>query len=148
MEIIKGSKISHIKIGDPLYFEKKQGLFLTFDEDLHNATVTKAKIQHDEESGEYEIIIAGASRDAICDTYLAGREYQNTECSSTKLGCDTARFILNIGNKELTFHTGADGYYGTLIKYKNGFGFVLYIYLDDSIFTEDELIRDIKYLIT
>lgn len=89
------------------------------------------------------------------DTEIAKKEIE-AECENMcyptlikekkDLGCDTARFIICVDDNELEILTGADGYYGRMVKYKNNYAYYFDFSLDDDVTDWDDLERKIKYL--
>lgn len=75
----------------------------------------------------------------MLDTYLGEQYYNGTIVKNIDLGCDTAHFEIHTKYGSDEFHTGADGYYGHLYKYKQGFGMDLNLSFDAEMFDYEEI---------
>lgn len=112
----------------------------------------KIALVKDNEYGfeQYDITVVSAPTKEFVNTYLNGKYYVGSKRNHIELGCDTARFSIEIDGRHLTFHTGADGYYGDVIKYSyNGagnIGCVISLSLSADMFSFEELEGDFKYL--
>lgn len=58
-----------------------------------------------------------------------------------ELGCDTAEFIVANEKGHMKIHTGADGYYGMAIKYKNKLGVQVELSFDSDMADYEELLN-------
>ena len=63
-----------------------------------------------------------------------------------ELACDTACFIIETNETYYEFKTGADGYYGNYMTYKNNELCHINLALDDDMFSFDEVVTIVKYL--
>ena len=63
-----------------------------------------------------------------------------------ELGCDTACFGIETNKTYYEFRTGADGYYGNYMTYKNNELYHINLSLDADLFDFDEVVRIMKYL--
>lgn len=98
------------------------------------------------EISEIEItFLLGNTQEQIA-VYESNRYYQHTVYKKLQLGCDCAEFIIETEHGYDEFHTGADGYYGDVMIFKQGFGLTGNISLDGSLFDFDDVIKTFKYL--
>lgn len=58
-----------------------------------------------------------------------------------ELGCDTASFIVETDNNYVQIDTGADGYYGVAVKYKNKLGIQVELSFDAAMADYEELLK-------
>lgn len=158
-DVMGATKIS---VGDPAYFEEMEAgctnlnlKKLTYNGPILGAPLSKMKIQlnrveYESEwgNGDYEnidVFINQAATDKVLDLYMNNKYYPALVREEHDLGCDTARFILETktpkGINYDEFHTGADGYYGSFIKMKRGYGMMMTLSFDASLFTYDEIKR-------
>lgn len=86
------------------------------------------------------------TRDLLFDTLLNGRYHPDLLSKKKSLGCDTARFYINIDGNDEEIHTGADGYYGNVIVYKQKMAYNLSVVLDYDLYSEAEIEQLIRYL--
>lgn len=63
-----------------------------------------------------------------------------------ELGCDTAEFIIDTDKSYDNFHTGADGYYGNYMVYKDNLVFKIDLSFDSDMFGFDEIVKRMKSL--
>lgn len=151
---VHGSK--KIKIGDPSYFKaleagstNKNLLKLTFDGCISWAPIAKMKIQlqkvdytSEYGDGSYKEILVTIGQSGFekeVSTYLNGMYYPDLLAKKYQLGCDTAEFEFHTQYGSDLFHTGADGYYGDLFKFKRQHGMLLMLSFDADLFTFEEI---------
>ena len=101
--------------------------------------------------GYYRFSILFAKDEKQLDVYKEDKYYKNTIKRQEELGCDTACFMIGVWDKkgqyhEMEFDTGADGFYGTAIKYKEYYGMRIDIDIDKDMTTYDELVDKLSYL--
>ena len=63
-----------------------------------------------------------------------------------QLGCDTAEFIIETNKSYDEFHTGADGYYGSYMIYKDNMVYKIELSFDADLFDFDDVVKRIKAL--
>lgn len=117
-----------IIIGDPWYFEQYSG------DELDRLTVmesvppwlNEARVTLEEKTCEEfpDLKILGMSiyiaPKQTIDTYLGGMMYGAQMSVDKTIGVDTAKYTLQINNKEDTIYTGADGACGIYHRLKHG----------------------------
>lgn len=147
MKLIKRIEINPPKrliIGDPMYLEKGiaeeltcQWKRLSFQKDI------KAEIEVFEDTffrgGKHEtydtfkmnVLRLYVLPEQLLDNIHSDEEKNNEGLvyfpklisgKVIELGCDTASFIVETDNNYVQIDTGADGYYGVAVKYKNKLG--------------------------
>lgn len=138
MKLIKRIEINPPKkliIGDPMYFERGiaeeltcQWKRLSFQNDV------KAEIEVFEETFDnfkYSVVRLYVLPEELLNDIHRSEEKSNgglvyfpklVSGKVIELGCDTAEFIVKNEKDLVKIHTGADGYYGMAIKYKNKLG--------------------------
>lgn len=151
-EIIDVRGTTKLTVGDPMYLEniangtdrgceKK----LVFDGSISGAPLGKLRIRKihcTENELEWDIIdvsVFQAGQPFMLDTYLGEQYYNGTIVKNIDLGCDTAHLEIHTKYGSDEFHTGADGYYGHLYKYKQGFGMDLNLSFDAEMFDYEEI---------
>lgn len=156
-------KVTHLTVGDPMYLEDIENGRVRgceresiFDGKLKPCRVSRLKITavdydqvevEEKQAKEYKVDIAGASDEGFVNCYLSDITYPQLEKITRGLGCDTASFFIEVNNdRSDTVHTGADGYYGTIIKYKEPYGFHLILFFDADLFTFRDIEREMAYL--
>lgn len=165
----------NIAIGDPSYFETMEELEmkeslspfeknhlknlrnLTLDYKPRCCKVGAVLINQVEDTFMYDgreypdistnIEVYLAKDKAQLDVYLNGRWYGESTVKKThELGCDTARFEINVDDRFLSISTGADGYYGYAQVMKQYYGFRLSLSMDTDMLSFDEAVRDMAYV--
>lgn len=151
----------NICVGDPLYLEEiARGSDDAIMKDLTVNTKTRcctvgactiSLVRSKEKSLEWSSInvdIHLAETEEQLNVYLSDRWYgEKTVKERYNLACDTAKFDVTIDGRYDRFHTGADGYYGTAIKYKEHFGFYLGLSFDEDMHSFEEINTRIRYLL-
>lgn len=86
------------------------------------------------------------SKARILDAFINGQYYPSLLKKQGELGCDTACFVMetNLGYEE--FHTGADGYYGCYMLYKDSLAYNIELSLSTDMFDFDNVVKTMKYL--
>lgn len=156
-EIINVKGTTKLLIGDPLYLDaidngtddgaEKE---LIFNGQITAAPLGRMRIREthtdsdDEKYGhlewdEIEVEVVQGAHEQMLDTYLDGKWYDGKLVSDTTLGCDTASFDIETKYGFDHFNTGADGYYGQMLKYKKNFGMDLTLILSADLFGFDEV---------
>ena len=123
-EIYKVKVPKHLKIGDPLYFEREEGAELerlTVDEDIpehfDQARVTLEEYPCEEYPDLMLLdMTIYLSPTKTMETYLAGQMYTSQKTTEKVIGVDTAQYLLNVDGKDDIIHTGADGAWGVFTK--------------------------------
>lgn len=75
----------------------------------------------------------------MLQTYMNGEYYEGKLKKEIEFGCDTASFVIETMHGNDLFHTGADGYYGSLACFKQCWGMILDLELDGQMFSFDEI---------
>jgi hypothetical protein len=75
-----------------------------------------------------------------------GKYAPNLLKSQHTLGCDTARFTIEINQKRMTINTGADGYIGYAHQYKDNKAYFIQLSLDDDMVTWKDMENLVEYL--
>ena len=92
---------------------------------------------------DVDVVQAGLPK--VVDLYMEHRYYPAYVKEKHELGCDTAQFDMEVRTKKGfasdRFHTGADGYYGSLIKMKQGYGMMMNLSFDTDLFAFDEVVE-------
>lgn len=107
----------------------------------------------DSEMGQFPSIITRiyvtpiAHREQILKVYRNDKYYSDTLKKDKELGCDTASFIMFNGNDSIEFDTGADGYYGRALIFKDEFGANIELSFDKDMFTLDDVISKVMYIL-
>lgn len=149
-----------VRIGDPSYFEEMEAgsenqnlKKLTVDTKTRCCTTGACVVslihfaEDDFEWDDIQVDVYLAADKSQLDVYLGGRWYgEKTVKERHRLGCDTARFEMEIDGRYDLFHTGADGFYGDAIKYKEHYGFSISLSFDPDMFTYDEVKERMEYL--
>lgn len=86
------------------------------------------------------------TRDVLFNTLLNNRVHSDLLSKNVSLGCDTARFYINIDGNDEEIGTGADGYYGNVIVYKQKIAYCISLVLDADLHSEEEVEQLIRYL--
>ena len=152
-------KNPHILIGDTLQLDadKKDYERLVFDKTIRKAKIGKVKLEtiktvnkgtgeDDVISTDTEITIAIASTEEIVDTYLNNKIYPGQIKKEMDLGCDSASFIIDCDGRYCDILTGGDGTYGMAWIMKEGYGVIIYLFIDSEITPYNEIESAIKYI--
>lgn len=141
-------------IGDPWYFENNEGdeLVCVWKRIMYTDDV-KAVVRVFEEEYNgfvYHIVRIYAMAEKALSSILkaeANNEYEFTFFDGSEikykpitLGCDTARFEIETDKGYAEIHTGADGYYGTAIKYKHKMGIQVELNVDSDVCDWKEIV--------
>lgn len=159
-EMARIKPFRNVRIGDPLYFEEmaagsenKNLKTLTVDTKTRCCTAGACVISLDHNTNDsfewddIQVDVYLAADEQQLATYLAGRWYgEKTVRERHQLGCDTARFEMEIDGRYDLFHTGADGFFGEAVKYKQYFGFSISLSFDPDFFSYDEIKERMEYL--
>lgn len=157
---------SHLKIGDPMYFDEIDNgsdnvrlQELTCNLEIPDCKCGATKIekimyedQNTEQSGlqSYTIIKVSvylANSNKQLDTYLADKWFGEKSVKQRKqLGCDTAKYLLEVDERSCVIDSTADGYYGELLELKCGYGMMLYLWFDNDITCYEEVCSLMEYL--
>lgn len=153
-EIIDVHGTTKLTVGDPMYLDaiadgtdKGCEKELIFDGFISGAPLGKLRIReiHCVENGlEWDVVdvsIFQAGQPFMFNVYLDEKYYNGTIVKDIDLGCDTACFEIHTKFDSDKFHTGADGYYGHLCKYKQYFGMELKLDFDGGLFEFEEVKR-------
>lgn len=121
-----------IKIGDPMYFEEGNGLQYTYNKSYRGKADWHCSLEIVENSISYMSDIPGEGETSFNDisftAYMAYDEkmlslikqnklYSTQKEKVTQLGVDTASYILDINNFDVTIRTGGDGMIGYVCEY-------------------------------
>ena len=153
----------HIRIGDPFYFEKieqkgdKPNRYtkLVCDTKTSCCKVGAVIIKEVEITDEMlpdpfiniNVDIFLAKDEEQLEIYKSGRWYgEDTQKRDYELGCDTARFEIEVDGRYDEVHTGADGYYGFVKEMKQYFGFMAGLTFDGDLFSFEEVENLMNYL--
>jgi hypothetical protein len=119
-EIYKVQTPKRIVFGDPLYFEEFSGARLEqLVVDVQPPEAFGARVVLREFSAAeapdtlirtMEVYLAP---EEDMDIYLRGMKYELQECIEKEIGVDTARYYLQVDDREDILHTGGDGYWGS-----------------------------------
>lgn len=156
MKLIKRMEINPPKrliIGDPMYLERgiAEGLTCQWKR-LSYASNVKAKIEVFEETFDnfkYSVIrIFVLSEERLNDIHCSEKKSDGfvyypklVSGKVIELGCDTAAFIVETDKGHMKIHTGADGYYGIAIKYKDKLGIQVELGFDSDMADYKELVK-------
>lgn len=128
-ETYKVKTPKYISVGDPSYFENLNG------DELNRLTLAMPIPPHCdaarviieekpcEEMPEYSLLdmtIYLAPKNTI-NTYLGGMMYSGEQLAEKIIGVDTAKYKLQIDDKENTIYTGSDGIWGSFTEYYREF---------------------------
>lgn len=98
---------------------------------------------------QYEVLIIVSNKEYM-DAFVDDMYFPLAVKSRHDLGCDTASFDIIVGDKDVvrdaTISTCADGNYGSVLINKDPLGFVVNLYLDADIISEDMLKSELAYL--
>lgn len=61
------------------------------------------------------------------DVYMKGCMYEGQKIEQRPIGVDTARYMIDVGDRQETYHTGADGYWGDTYEYRHKAGEKSYV---------------------
>lgn len=156
MELIKRIEINPPKkliIGDPMYFERGiaeeltcQWKRLSFQNDV------KAEIEVFEETFDnfkYSVVRLNVLPEEFLNDIHCSEEKSDgfvyypklVSGKIIELGCDTAEFIVENEKDYVKIDTGADGYYGMAIKYKNKLGIQVVLNFESIMADYEELLE-------
>lgn len=85
-------------------------------------------------------------RDTLLEILFNNQYHQSLLSKNIALGCDTARFYINVDGRDEEIHTGADGYYGNVIIYKNKLAYCISVVPDSDFNNETEVEQLIRHL--
>lgn len=158
----------NVRIGDPYYFKEMingstnkslKTITCNFDKIPVTKRIAGARIQEIEydysDEGEnlkytsIELMFFTSKKEEFCEkiieTELSGSYYPNHIKKQYELGCDTARFEIQIDENYDVIHTGSDGYYGYAHHYKNNDAFVFCVTFDGGLFSWEDVERYVAY---
>ena len=150
----------HIRIGDPHYFEEMENgstnkylKEITCDMDVNPSKFGLVTVEDEMVTsegftfGNLRVNIYLANTKEQLEVYKSGKWYgDKTLVKEYTLGCDTAEFEIETDKSVDTFHTGADGYYGSLQHLKKGYGLICHFDLDADMFEFEDLVERFKAL--
>lgn len=156
MKLIKRIEINPPKrliIGDPMYLERgiAEGLTCQWKR-LSYATNVKAEIEVFEETFDsfkyYVVRLNVLPEEFLNDIHCSEKKSDGfvyypklVSGKIIELGCDTAEFIVENEKDYVKIDTGADGYYGMAIKYKNKLGIQVVLNFDAAMADYRELVN-------
>lgn len=88
----------------------------------------------------------GFKKDIITNAIKSGKYHPKLVSKTGELGCDTACFGVETNKTYYEFRTGADGYYGNYMTYKNNELYHVNLSLDADLFDFNEVVDIMKYL--
>lgn len=150
----------HIRIGDPMYFERlESGENPKIYEDLIceiKTTCCKTGMVRINESlintdygdfNQIDVDVFLAKNEEQLEVYKNGQWYgEKTLKHHYNLGCDTASYEIEVDGRYEKVHTGSDGYYGELRQMKQYYGLMLSLSFDGDLFSFEEIERIMDYL--
>ena len=150
----------HIRIGDPMYFDNiEAGIdvqrYKKFVCDIKTTCCKVGAIKIEEHTNHYDfgdfnhinVDVFLAHNHEQLDVYKDGCWYgEDTLKKRYELGCDTARYEIEVDGRYEEVHTGADGFYGELQHMKQYYGLMLNLSFDASLFSFEDVERLMDYL--
>lgn len=79
------------------------------------------------EKYKFRVIEIYMAPKAAIDIYMKGRMYEGQKVEQKPIGVDTARYIIDVGDRRETYHTGGDGYWGDAYEYRHKEGEKSYV---------------------
>lgn len=140
-------------IGDPMYLERGIADGLTCQwKRLSYVSNLKAEIEVYEETFDnfkYSVVrLYVLPEERLNDIHRSEEESDGfvyypklVSGKVIELGCDTAAFIVETDKGHMKIHTGADGYYGIAIKYRNKLGIQVELNFDSDMADYEELVK-------
>lgn len=86
------------------------------------------------------------SKNKLLDVFAEEKYHPNLVKTQGDLGCDTASFVMETDLGYEKFHTGADGYYGCYMTYKDNLAYNIELSFDIELFDFDEVVKTMKCL--
>ena len=74
-----------------------------------------------------EAYLQTADHTQTFDVYMKGCMYEGQKMEQRPIGVDTARYMIDVGDRQETYHTGADGYWGDIYEYRHKAGEKSYV---------------------
>ena len=154
----------HISVGDPSYWGDKSAEKLTINKKYpvsnREASVIITNTHREYEGNdnktfgfdEIGVTIASYKKDGWFAKY-DGMTVHSEEncfkkpCKRTTLGCDTARFEMEIDGRLDTIQTGADGIYGDCYCYADNEAIVVSVFVDADMCSEQKMRDTLAYLL-
>lgn len=154
----------HLVCGDPCYLNDEIGKDFTIDETLYSGSTRKAGLiiqqvqydgisdfSHEPTSFQTVNVIAynipkGVEGQRYVDAQKEGKYIPDDVKQKVELGCDTASFDLSVDNRDVHIDTGADGYYGSYLRYTHNRAYILELELDPSYIGLDRIKADMGYV--
>lgn len=119
-EIYRVQTPKRIVFGDPLYFEEFSGARLeqlVVDVQPPEAFSTRVVLREFSTTEAPDALVRTMevylAPEENMDIYLQGMKYKVQECTEKEIGVDTARYYLQVDDREDILHTGGDGYWGS-----------------------------------
>lgn len=144
-----------LRIGDPMYFEqlkenpeKNKGCKkLIYDGNISAAPlglmkVTQNEVTEDDLTWEDIVVEVYTGSNIEQLKVYANEQYFGSDTLKKKidLACDSASFEIETKYGYQHFHTGADGYYGNLLVFKQYYGMNLFLAFDADLFEFDDIV--------
>lgn len=162
----KAKGISTITVGDPLYLEhidngtaSKGEKSLVFSRKVAKSMEIAVSVKEDtEHHGNLEFTtiqvdvygirhtLSELTKTTLMDTFKQGKFHPKLVKEEKDLACDTAEFVIKTDRGYEEFHTGADGYYGNVLWYKDNNAFWLSLSLDVDMFEFEDVVESMKNL--
>lgn len=136
-EVFAVKSPKRIVVGDPYYMEtvpqeRLKKLVAAYKPPEYFETrlaieESETTIPSDCEKHKFRAIeIYMAPRTAI-DIYMKSCMYEGQKVEQKPIGVDTARYIIDVGDRRETYHTGGDGYWGDAYEYRHKEGEKSYV---------------------
>ena len=124
------------------------GTNLQFDNKTQNSNCVKDYLSENSKIPEKSRDFIKEQINKNIECMREGNYYKsNGEPKMYPLGCDSAQFDITVNKKNwLNIHTGADGYYGSVSDYHKNAGIKIELTFDGSLYTIDEIEKDMDYL--
>ena len=150
-------------VGDPMYLDEIDDVSTDFDtiKRLKRLVLLKDKIpavrksklifsQLDIEGYSlYEATVVVTNKEHM-EVFANEKYYPDKLKAQYDLGCDTARYEVNVGYGEklnnMVICTGADGYYGNVLESKGTYGFTVTFDFPADLMTEKQIRQTLSYL--
>lgn len=159
-ETYKIKSFREILVADPWYLEKEYDKHrddLVFNEKPRCCKIGCVQIQevqdeiHPEFGNFVNVSIILSATEKQQEVYLQDKFYTNTIKHQVELGCDTAQFVMELHDKKgecrsCEIDTGADGFYGRAVQYKEGYGMRIDLWLDADVTSFEEIRQEMEYL--
>lgn len=150
----------HIRIGDPMYFDNiEAGIdvnrYKKFVCDVKTTCCKVGALRIKEVTNHYDfgdfnqinVDVFLAFNDEQLKTYKDGYWFgEETLKHNYVLGCDTARYEIEVDGRYEEVHTGSDGYFGEVQVMKQYYGLMMSLSFDASLFSFEEVEKLMDYL--